>query len=165
MHRHALVWLLLSSAALAQTQYGTASKPGTAALAPAGCPWLTSGSAAHALGGDVSATVKVSNSGEGSCNFSRREGPPDALEILVSKAALLTCPSDSMSLKGIGNEAHSCKPRAARGEVEEMITSRVRDLHFTVLLTTRSQKIPSKSDDPQNDALEQIAEQVAGNLY
>jgi hypothetical protein len=46
-----------------------------------------------------------------------------------------------------------------------MVSSRVRDLHFTVTLTTREQKSQAKPADLQDDALEQIAEQVAGNLY
>ena len=165
MWKLALLWLLFSSALAAQTQYGTAPKPGAIAHATTACPWLTEGSAAHALGGEVSAIVKVSNSGEGLCNFSLQQGPSDSLEILVSKAALPTCPAESVRLKGIGNEAQTCKPRASRGETVEMISSRVRDLRFTVTLTTRSQKIAPKPDDPQNDPLEQIAEQVAGNLY
>ena len=170
MRHRALLLLLLSTSAMAQTQYGTAPKPGSMAHASTGCPWLTEGSAAQALGGEVSVTVKVSDMGEGLCNFSRRQVSTDSLEILVSKAALPTCPPDSTSLKGIGNGALSCRPHGSRAEAVEMISSRVRDFHFTVTLTTRGQKTPAKPDepqatDPQNDALEQIAEQVAGNLY
>jgi hypothetical protein len=163
--------LLFSSAALAQTQYGSAPvKPGSPVPTGAGCPWLTAGSAARTLGGEVSVTVKLSEMGEGLCSFSRQQGSPDSLEILVSKAALPMCPPDSTALKGIGNEALSCRHGGAHSDSVEMISSRVRDLHFTVTLTTRAQKTSAKtadaqSADPQNDALEQIAEQVAGNLY
>jgi hypothetical protein len=45
-----------------------------------------------------------------------------------------------------------------------MISSRVRDLYFTVTLASRGQKNSPKAD-VQNDAPEQIAEQVAGSLY
>jgi len=168
MLNHALFsLLLLFSAAVAQTQYGTAPKTGSPGRSSNGCPWLTEGSAARALGGDVSVTVKVSDSGEGLCRFSRS---PDFLEILVSKAELPTCPPESTSLKGIGNEAATCRPHSPRAEAVEMISSRVRNLHFTVTLTTRAQKTSAKpadpqAADPQNDALEQIAEQVAGSLY
>lgn len=165
MWRHALLMLLLSTSAMAQTQYGTAPKPGSMPHAKTGCPWLTEGSAAHALGGDVSVTVNVSDMGEGLCSFSRQQGSADSLEILVSKAALPTCPPESTSLKGIGNEALTCRPHNSRTEAVEMISSRVRDYHFTVTLTAHDQKPPAKPDDPRNDALEQVAEQVAGNLY
>jgi hypothetical protein len=163
MWNRILFWLLLSSAAVAQTQYGSTAKPGS--MAHTGCPWLTEGSAAHALGGEVSVTVKVTDAGEGTCNFARQQGSADSLEILVSRAALSTCPPDSTSLRGIGNEALTCRPRSSHGEVVEMISSRVRDLHFTATLTTHGQKSSAKPADPQDDALEQIAEQVAGNLY
>jgi hypothetical protein len=162
--------LLFSSAALGQTQYGTTPKSAAPARAGHGCPWLTEGSAARALGGQVSVTVKVSDMGEGLCSFARQPGSADSLEILVSKAALPACPAESTSLKGIGNEAATCRSHSSRAEAVEMISSRVRDLHFTVTMTTHAQKTAAKPADsqpadPQNDALEQIAEQVAGNLY
>jgi hypothetical protein len=163
MWRVALLSMLLSSAAVTQTQYGSPAKPATMPHAQTGCPWLTEGSAAHALGGDVSATVKVAE-GEGTCTFSRQGGAADSLEVSVSKAVLPSCPSGSTSLRGIGNEALTCRHEEAHESVE-MISSRVRDLHFTATLTTHAQKTPPKAEDPQNDALEQIAEQVAGNLY
>lgn len=165
MLKRALIWLLFSSAAMAQTQYGTAPKPGSLPHPGVGCPWLTSGSAAHTLGGEVSVTAKVTNTGEGSCSFSRQQSPPDSLEVLVSRATLAVCPADSTGLKGIGNEALTCRLRGSRNEAVEMISSRVRDLHFTVTLTARGRKTTTKPADPHDDALEQIAEQVAGNLY
>src|SRR5271165_6075128 len=155
-----LLLLLASSAATAQTQYGTPStvpKTGSQGRPQTGCPWLTHGNAAWALGGDVSVTVNVSNTGEGSCVFSREQAPSDSLEILVSKSTLPACPPESGTLKGVGNEAATCRPPASHGENLEMISSRVRDLHFTVTLTSRGQKGHAKPDDPQNDALEQVA--------
>src|SRR5271165_6234478 len=116
MLKRALLCLLLSSAAVAQTQYGTAPKTASPAHASTGCPWLTEGSAARALGGEVSVTVKVSDTGEGACRFSRQPGSMDALEILVSKAALPACPVESTPLKGIGNEAATCRPNGSRAE-------------------------------------------------
>ena len=165
MLNHGLLWLLLVSGAAAQTQYGTAPKAGPTAHARTGCPWLTQGNAAWALDGDVSVTVNVSNIGEGSCVFSRQQAPSDSLEILVSKSALPACPPESGTLKGIGNEAATCRPPASHGESREMINSRVRDLHFTVTRASRRQKSTAKLTDAQDDELEQIAEQVAGNLY
>jgi cell division protein ZapA (FtsZ GTPase activity inhibitor) len=46
-----------------------------------------------------------------------------------------------------------------------MVSGRVRDLHFTVTLTSSGQKSAVKLPDVQEDALEQIAEQIAGNLF
>lgn len=162
MWKHALLCLLFCPTVMAQSKYGNAAKPGSMAHAQTGCPWLTEGSAAHALGGDVSVTAKVSDMGEGRCSFVRQQ---DSLEILVSKAALPTCPGGSTALRGIGNEAWSCMAHASQGEAVEMISSRVRDFHLVVTLTTHAPKRPPKPEDLQNDALEQVAEQVAGNLY
>ena len=161
--------LLLSSAAAAQTQYGTAPKDRLLqSRAVAGCPWLTEGSAARALGGEVSVTVKVSECGEGSADFrgSRVRTIPSRFS-----SAKLRCPRvhrRAQHSKGIGNEAAEMQASGSRtATAVEMISSRVRDLHFTVTLTTRAQKNLSKTRRPHQDrcALEQIAEQVAGNLY
>ena len=79
----------------------------------------------------------------------------------LPRAAVPACSEKSRELKGIGNDASRCVPPGAHGHDIEMISSRVRDMNFDVILTVRSQK----RDDPQNDALEQVAEEVAGSLY
>lgn len=163
--------LVLLGASIASGQY---SKPPTASngsrtsaqkAAVTGCPWLTEGTAATALGGDVTATVNVSDSGEGVCKFSREADSSDSLQIQVSKATLPTCPAGSLELKGIGNEAARCAPPGSHGHGIEMISSRVRDVNFNVTLAAHREKGAAKSDDPHNDELEQVAEAVAGNLY
>lgn len=156
----------LLSASIAVAQYnaplpGSGSKSNAQQPTMTGCPWLTEGTAATAIGGDVSTTVNMAGSLEGECKFSKEQGSPDFLEIRVSKAALPACPAGSMELKGIGNEATRC---TVHGRGVEMISSRVRDLNFTVTLASHRQK-GAKPDDPQNDALEQVAEEVAGSLY
>lgn len=153
-------WLLLSLA-MAGVLAPAQMQPGVPKTAPPGCPWLTQGTAAHALGGDVKADVTLANTSEGACRFSREQGSSDYLEIRVSKSALPACPEKSRELKGIGNDASRCVPPGAHGHDIEMISSRVRDMNFDVALGARLQK----GDDPQNDALEQIAEEVAGSLY
>jgi hypothetical protein len=162
-----LLLLVASSSVAAQAQYGAPGAPGVshARQQNTGCPWLTQGSAARALGGDVSVTVNVPNTGEGSCKFSRLPEFPDSLEILVSKVALPTCPPRSTELRGIGNQAERCKRPGTHGEDVEMVSSRVRDLYFTVTLASSGKKSAEKSSGAQDDALEQIAEQVAGSLY
>jgi hypothetical protein len=129
------------------------------------CPWLTQGSAARALGGDVSVTVSVSSTGEGSCEFRAQHEAVNSLEVRVGKAKLPTCSAEGTKLIGIGNEAVRCRLRSSNSETAEMVSSRVRDVYMTVALTTRGEKAPAKTPDGQGDVLEQIAEQVAGNLY
>jgi hypothetical protein len=147
------------------SQYGVPSARAKVAPSPGTpvCPWLTSGSAARVLGGEVSVTVTVSSGDGGSCRFSRRDGSANGLEILVGKNVAGACPADSPKLAGIGNEATRCRIAAARGEAAEMLSSRVRDLHFSIVL--REQKRSAKPADMRDDALEQTGEQVAGNLF
>lgn len=163
-----LLFLLLISAASdlhAQNDNAGYSKTAPQSGSQAVCPWLTQGSAASALGGDVSVTVNVANTGEGSCRFLRQQTPLRSLEILVSKTSGTKCPDNSPRLTGIGNEAQRCRLRESHGEMTEMVSSRVRELFFTVTLSTQGQKVSVNSSDRSGDALEQIAEQVAGNLY
>jgi hypothetical protein len=84
---------------------------------------------------------------------------------MVSKAELASCPTGSTVLKGIGNEAVRCKAPGSHSGGVEMISGRVRDVYFTVTRTAHGQKRPVKLPEAQDDALEQIAEQIAGNLY
>jgi hypothetical protein len=167
LHRIPLFLLLLaSSVAAEQAQYGKPSVPqsGSPARSQVACPWLTQGSASKLLGGDVSIKVYLSDTGAGSCKFLRQEGSHDSLEILVSNAALASCPTGSPELKGVGNQAARCKAAGSHGG-GDMVSGRVRDLHFTVTRTSHGQKRPVKIPDVQEDALEEIAEQIAGNLY
>ena len=159
LNRSILLLLLLVGASTAAQQAPPQSSAKTE------CPWLIQGTAAHALGGDVSVAVKMSDALEGTCRFSMEAVSPDYLVILVSKAALPTCPERSTELNGIGNEATRCNAPGSHGHGAQMISSRVRDLYFTVTLVSRALKGGGKSADAQNDALEQIAEEVAGNLY
>src|ERR1700679_4217224 len=125
--------LLSASAAGAQAQYGTPSVPHSTSQTQSqtSCPWLTEGSAAKALGGNVSVIVATTNVDDGSCKFVRQQDSTDSLKILVSKAALITCPAENIRLQGIGNNAARCKLPGSHKEVVEMVSSRVRDLHFT----------------------------------
>ena len=159
--------LLVDLTAAAQAQYGKPRVPqsGAKARSQTTCPWLTQGSASRALGGDVSETVSVSDMGEGSCSFLRQQRPPGSLKVLVSKALLVSCPAGSTELKGIGNRAARCEAPGSHSRGVAMVSGRVRDLHFTVTLTSPGQKNPVKVSDVQEDVLAQIAEQIAGNLY
>jgi len=134
------------------------------------CPWLTKGSAETALGGSVSATVQVSGSGEGTCTFTREDAATkddfkDVLKISVQKTPQSTCPAGSPKLMAIGNEAVTCTLHRSPAGSTEMIVSRVRDLHFTVSITSHKQGAQPATQSESPDALEQVAEQVAGSLF
>jgi hypothetical protein len=163
--RYLLLALLAAMAPAQSIMPAMAVQSAVPVPTPAICPWLTEGGAARAVGGEVSVTVKVSEAGEGSCIFSRSQAPAASLRIEVSKMPLLSCSAGSAKLKGIGNEAMRCKLAGSADPDAEMISGRVRDLHFTITLNTGVKKGPSKSTTTQADALEQIAEGVAGNLF
>ena len=159
--------LLADLTARVQAQYGKPRVPqsGAQARSQTTCPWLPQGSASRALGGDVSETVSVSDMGEGSCRFLRQKRPPGSLKVLVSKALLVSCPAGSTELKGIGNRAAWCEAPGERSRGVAMVSGRVRDFYFTVTLGSPGQKSPVKVSDVQEDVLQQIAEQIAGNLF
>jgi hypothetical protein len=138
-----------------------------AAPAPSSCPWVTQGSARAALGGSVSATVQVLESGEGSCTFTRQQGAKDTLKVAVARTVLpsASCPAESPKLKGVGNEAVLCKVQGAPGELAEMLISRVRELHFTVSVSLHSEGSQTADQGRAEEVVKQIAEQVAGNLF
>jgi hypothetical protein len=164
----ALLCLLFSSAAMAQTQYGTAPKPASPApSAQTTCPWLTPGTVANFLNGDVSVTVKITNLTEGTCTFTRRQGSADyTIDVLVQKTATTpACPANTERLIAIGNEALRCHTQHSSSESIEMISFRVRDVYSAVSLTIRGTKNPDIPPDKQKDIVEQMTEQVAGNLY
>ena len=161
--------LLLIPATMALTQgqadmptaKDTLSHPAT----QASCPWLNHGTATGALGEDVTTMAHISDSGEGSCKFSRQQGSTDSLEIEVSHATLPDCPQASKKLAGIGNEAKWCRLPAATGRLMEMISGRVRDWNFTITWRPGAQKGSSAAYDKTETILDQLAEQVAGNLF
>ncbi|MGA7524273.1 MAG: hypothetical protein WBW84_17615 [Acidobacteriaceae bacterium] len=155
-----LVLLACTAAARAQA---AASSDHDVTMTAKTCPWLTMGTAAEVLGGDVTVTV-AGNSDEGTCRFVRGGAAMDFLEVHVSAAPLRGCPAGSPPLRGIGNEAERCGVSEARGMTEEMASGRVRSVHFTVTISGRGRRSghPSESDD---DSLARIADEVAGNLY
>jgi hypothetical protein len=154
-------YLLLCLFALA----GTASHAQSPTPLPAACPWVTQGSAAKALGAEVSVALNLIASGEGSCTFSHMQKPGEFLKVEVSRSALPSCSADGTKLKGVGNEAMRCTLPGSGDKSGEMISGRVRDLHFVVILVSGLKKAPASSAEAQDDALELIAEQIAGNLF
>jgi hypothetical protein len=166
--RNRLLLVLVLCSPIALAQYTNPPAPQVTApqtKLPPACPWLTQGTAAKMLGGDVSVILNLSDSGEGSCKFSREQGPSEILEIVVKKADLAGCPTDSVALRAIGNEAAMCKHAGPNGEVVQMVSSRVRDQHFIVTITSRAHEKAAKAPDPQDEPVARVAEQVAGSLF
>jgi len=126
------------------------------------CPWLTEGTAAAALDAPVTITTNLLPSGDGTCTFTTQQTPtPSRLEITVATSAPQACPPSSKHLPGIGNEALTCTLPGPSSETTDLITARVRNRYFTLRLT-----LPTASSPTARQSLaEQIAEQVAGNLY
>jgi hypothetical protein len=148
----------------------------SASVAPAqstvACPWLTSGSAAKALGGDVTMTAHASENGEGSCEFVRQVGPVmEKIDIEVGKSDTHPCPDGSTALSALGNQAVQCRRNPSPGQRADIIAGRVRDVYFVVTMVN----VPGAAEEASADArpvdsygaslLERIAEQVVGNLY
>jgi len=130
------------------------------------CPWVTQGSADVVLGGDSTAAVEISQSGQGVCSFRLDQGgSTNTLRVAVGRSAEGSCPAGSPALRGIGNEATMCTVRRSHSEVVETIFSRVREKHFTVSITIRRKSSQPPEVGHFEDAIKQIAEQVAGNLF
>lgn len=140
--------------------------------APAVCPWFTTGSAAMALGGDVTMVAHASGNWDGSCKFEHRsEKVTQTIEILVSKTDSHPCPTMSTSLKALGNEAVQCAHTNPNGDESDIIAGRVRDAYFVVTMTNvrgaiREPSGQTRPSDPFDaSSLERVAEQVVGNLF
>jgi hypothetical protein len=164
MRQAALPLLLLLSAASVCAQSGAGAYGNRQASATT-CPWLTAGTAAGVLGGDVAANMSVTSLTEGTCRFARSGETMRFLEIRVSAAPLPDCPAGSSPLHAIGNEAQRCRVSLPRGESEEMVSGRVRDVHFTVTMAGHRDKPGAKSPDAEDDDIVKIADEVAGSLY
>jgi len=120
------------------------------------CPWVTQGSADVVLGGDSTAAVEVSQSGQGVCSFRLDQGgSTNTLRVAVGRSAEGSCPAGSPALRGIGNEATMCTVRRSHSEVVETI--------FSITIRRKSSQPPEVGHF--EDAIKQIAEQVAGNLF
>src|SRR5271170_4151367 len=145
--------LLLSTAFLAvslSAQSYPAKKPPSSS-ADAACPWLTEGGAAKVLGGEVHVILNVASPTQGTCTFVKTARPQERLEVLVGAANIPSCPAGSARVIGVGDQASRCHlPHSA-----QMISGNVRTVNMAITL----------SGNQSDDAIQQIAEQVAGNLF
>ena len=136
---------------------------------PAVCPWLTTGSAAVALGGEVTIVTQSSGNWDGSCKFEHHsEKVTQTIEILLSRTDSHPCPAGSTTLKALGNSAVQCAHTKPNGDESDTIAGRVRDAYFVVTMTNVRGAIgeQARSSDPFDASpLERVAEQVVGNLF
>lgn len=130
------------------------------------CPWLTQGTAAAMLEGDVSANVQSASPDTGSCRFSLRNGASEyVLKITVAGKPGVTCPPGSPKVPGVGSEAFSCQTRKSSEESSDMISGRVRAIFFLVRLTGKGMPDSPMTPEKRSDIVERAAETVAGNLF
>ena len=123
------------------------------------CPWLTEGSAAKVLGGKVRVILNVASPTQGTCTFVKTARPQEQLKVFVGAGNVPSCPAGSAQVIGVGDQASRCHLPLASEGLTEMISSRVREINLAVTVST------NKPGDPTEAAIEQIAEQVAGNLF
>ncbi|HTW30443.1 MAG TPA: hypothetical protein VMD76_02120 [Candidatus Sulfotelmatobacter sp.] len=136
------------------------------------CPWLSTGSAAQALGGQVETDFQIESNWQGTCRFTRGSGTDrESIEITIGKVDTHACSAGSAKVVGLGNEAVECKAANPGGLALEVIAGRVRDVHFVVGITnphrasTTTPAATHRGDPEKVPVLEVVAEQVVGSLY
>jgi hypothetical protein len=141
----------------------------TYARAQQACPWLTQGTAGALLGEEVRVTVHGS-ADEGDCEFvpSADGDHSDTalnngklMKIVVGHQLPKECAAGER-LTGIGQDSTLCLSDAG-GVHREIIRGRVRNRYF--LITVSARKASASDEASSRHALEQLAEEVAGNLF
>jgi hypothetical protein len=153
MSRKLLFTAVFLAVSLSAQNYPTKkppSSPPSSSPTPT-CPWLTEGSAAKVLGGPVHAILNVASPTQGTCTFVKTARPQEQLKVLVGAGNIPSCPAGSAKVIGVGDQASRCHlPHSA-----QMISGNVRAVDMAITL----------SGNQTEDAIQQIAEQVAGNLF
>lgn len=154
---------------------------GLALLAPtvchaqAKCPWINEATARGILGGPVTLTAKVSDHGDGVCEYSRQQGSV-VLQLRISvnimtdipkqfPMVLAQCPPKSAPLRAVGNEAVMCSVREKGDESTEKVVGRVRAQAFVVSVASSGPEDPSMTHQMRREKANLVAEQVAGILF
>jgi hypothetical protein len=153
MRRRLLFSAIFLAVSLSAQNYPTKKPPSSnpSSSAVIACPWVTEGSAAKVLGGPVHAILNVASPTQGTCTFAKTTRPQDQLKVLVGAGNIPSCPAGSAKVIGVGDQASRCHlPHSA-----QMISGNVRAVDMAITL----------SGNQADDALQQIAEQVAGNLF
>jgi hypothetical protein len=153
MRRKLLFSAIFLAVSLSAQNYPTKKPPSSnpPSSAVTACPWVTEGSAAKVLGGPVHAILNVASPTQGTCTFAKTARPQDQLKVLVGAGNIPSCPAGSAKVIGVGDQASRCHlPHSA-----QMISGNVRAVDMAITL----------SGNQTEDAIQQIAEQVAGNLF
>ncbi len=136
------------------------------------CPWLSTGTAANLLGGDITVSSHVEGTWAGSCRFMRLISPAaSSIEVLVGPKDTHPCPQGNLKLPALGNGAVQCTHTVSPSQPSSIIAGRIRDVYFVITMTgIPGAMTPEPSDPRLADAfaaspLERVAEQVVGNLY
>ena len=153
MNRKLFLSTVFLAVSLSAQNYPTKKPPSSlpSSSAATTCPWLTEGSAAKVLGGPVHVILNVASATQGTCTFVKTARPQEQLKVLVGAGNVPSCPAGSAKVVGVGNQASRCHlPHSA-----QMISGNVRAVDMAITL----------SGNQTEDAIQQIAEQVAGNLF
>ena len=137
-----------------------AAAPKAASAAPE-CPWLTRGTAAVLLDGEVTLTVTTNGALQGSCVFHRQQQTAETLVLTVSGRPSPSCHRGGVPLQGIANWASECMIRQLQARRVESIVGQARDRYFEITLTFEA----AQGWEARSAELRNIAEQVAGSLY
>jgi hypothetical protein len=139
------------------------------------CPWINEATARGILGGAVTVTIKVSDHGDGVCEFARPQGAAvHQLRISVDimtdipkqfPTYLAQCPPKSTPLRAIGNEAVMCSIQGNGDPYAEKVVGRVRDQAFVVSVSSSVRDNPSMTQEMRREKANLVAEQVAGILF
>src|SRR5579875_995071 len=115
----------------------SAHKPGELI---AECPWLTRGTAAVVLGGDVSLAVNMRSEGTGSCLFRNKQRLSEELAITVSRTPPPGCGKKRAMLTGIANWATLCSTSRWHHRHTETVSGQARNSYFIVALSFKQRK-------------------------
>lgn len=139
------------------------------------CPWISEATAGGVLAGTVSLTARITDRGDGVCEFSRNDGAAIhrlrvSVEIMTDIAKqfstyLAQCGPQSTPLRAVGNEAVMCSSDGKVDQYAEQVVGRVRDQAFVVSVSTSIQQDPSMTQKMRRQKANLVAEQVAGILF
>ncbi len=98
--------------------------------------------------------LNVASATQGTCTFVRTARPKEQLKVFVGAGNVPSCPTGSAKVIGVGDQARRCHlPHSA-----QMISGNVRAVDMAITLS-------GGFGNQSEDAIQQIAEQVAGNLF